>query len=593
MIPAVCYFRMSSDPQVGSIESQRTEVTAWAAPAGYHIIGEYVDSGQSAFEDPSKRHGFQKMLKDVALPENKAKAILCWDVSRFGRSHPMKMAVVKDKLNNLGIHLATKKQGRLDWDTFQGLIVDLLHASGAHEYSKSLSADSVRGRIRAIEEGSYPNGAVPYGYGRLYTDATTGTTYPVSRTTPFKKPRGWKLTLVIHEPEAAIVRWLFRQFLDRDISMRQLAREVAEMEKDNPDTLAWSKDTVRSLLTNKTFAGYAHIGGNHAALRKKEVANRVGAREKAGVVPELVTLSDWEKVQALIATRLDKGWKVRPKLDSPLSGVLICGACGYRLEKKERSDKGGERYRFFQCSSATKRPQLGCKQWRVRESEILPIAVEWLVKVVDEEVLRQQDATRLSDEEAMRQEDEPKTATPLEALKGRLDALTAKIEKGRERYLKAPDALLEGLESMLGDWQREQEGLEKEIRLASVTKETVKDFTGWWETIRGTLVEVLPTTQTPDPEAPQWQVFNPGVHVEPERLRRMLKDFGFTLTIYWRPKGKSVRYYELDKVRIVAELSDPMAGGSANMRQRGVRWSVRFQEVLTVTGVRASVLVPN
>lgn len=554
LVEAFAYYRMSSDQQCGSIEAQRSEVESWATVNGYRIVGEYVDEGRSAFEDPSKRDGFQRMLRAVAVPGCTVKAILCWDVSRFGRSHPMKMAGIKDRLNSLGIHLATKKQGRLDWETFQGLIVDLLHASQANEYSKSLSADSVRGRIQSLERGEYPNGSVPFGYGRLYTDPATGMTYPVARDVNFKKPRGWKLTLTVNELEAEVVRWVFRQFIDRDLSMRQLAREVA----DRDSSLKWSKDTIKALLNNKAYAGYAHIGGSNSRLRKKEVANRVGARERAGVVPALITLADWERAQHLVANRKEQGWKVREGTSSPIGGCLVCGRCGYRLEKKERMDATGERYRYFSCPSAIKRPQLGCKQWRVRESDILPVAIEWLVKVVDREVLDQQDVFRLADDAALNADDAPRPSTPVEALRERLHKLQARLAKGRERFLMASDDLVEGLKRTLHEWEEECSEVERELRHASLTSETVTQFTEWWEGVRGSLVEVVPSTSTPDSEAPNIKVFKKGVTVEADRLRRLLKDLGFKLEIYWRPRPNSVRYWELDRARISASIEHSM-----------------------------------
>lgn len=80
----------------------------------------------------------------------------------------------------------------------------------------------------------------------------------------------------------------------------------------------------------------------------------------------------------------------------------------------------------------------------------------------------------------------------------------------------------------------EQKALEAEIRGTASTSHTVAKFTVWWDEMRGKLVEVLPDQFVPAPEeGPTWVQWIPGVAIEPDRLRRLLKDINFKLmTVY-------------------------------------------------------------
>ena len=66
MIPAVAYYRMSTDRQEKSIPAQREAVQAYAKKNGYRIVREYKDEGISG-DDTERRAGFRKMLPTMAI----------------------------------------------------------------------------------------------------------------------------------------------------------------------------------------------------------------------------------------------------------------------------------------------------------------------------------------------------------------------------------------------------------------------------------------------------------------------------------------------------------------------------------------------
>ncbi|CAN5746033.1 hypothetical protein BH23PLA1_BH23PLA1_18970 [soil metagenome] len=123
-IPAVGYLRMSSGEQAGSIEQQKAEIERYAEKQGYRIIRWYFEPGRSGSKEQNQRVEFKRMLADS--DQRDFRAVLCWDVSRFGRLDNIRGAQAKDLLRTNGVHLATVKEGRLDWTTFEGRLMDAL-----------------------------------------------------------------------------------------------------------------------------------------------------------------------------------------------------------------------------------------------------------------------------------------------------------------------------------------------------------------------------------------------------------------------------------------------------------------------------------
>jgi DNA invertase Pin-like site-specific DNA recombinase len=89
---------MSSDQQEDSPAQQRAALADLARQHGYKIIREYVDEGKSGSKNLRKRAGFLRMIEDASSRE--FKVVLCWDMARFSRLHPLKAATFKDRLRD-------------------------------------------------------------------------------------------------------------------------------------------------------------------------------------------------------------------------------------------------------------------------------------------------------------------------------------------------------------------------------------------------------------------------------------------------------------------------------------------------------------
>jgi DNA invertase Pin-like site-specific DNA recombinase len=84
LVPAAQYVRMSDEAQQYSIENQKAAIQEYAAEHGFMIVRTYADLGRSGVI-ARNRKGLSELLKDVVTGGAGFKAVLVYDVSRWGR----------------------------------------------------------------------------------------------------------------------------------------------------------------------------------------------------------------------------------------------------------------------------------------------------------------------------------------------------------------------------------------------------------------------------------------------------------------------------------------------------------------------------
>ncbi len=84
LIPAAQYLRMSREDQQYSIPNQEAAIQTYAKSHGYVVVSTYRDAGKSGIE-VKHRPGLRRLLSDVMTGQAQYRAILVYDVSRWGR----------------------------------------------------------------------------------------------------------------------------------------------------------------------------------------------------------------------------------------------------------------------------------------------------------------------------------------------------------------------------------------------------------------------------------------------------------------------------------------------------------------------------
>jgi DNA invertase Pin-like site-specific DNA recombinase len=83
-IPAAQYLRMSTEHQQYSLQNQSSAIERYAEQNGFVVVQTYEDGGKSGLV-LKHRVGLSRLLQDVVSGTSGYKAILVYDVSRWGR----------------------------------------------------------------------------------------------------------------------------------------------------------------------------------------------------------------------------------------------------------------------------------------------------------------------------------------------------------------------------------------------------------------------------------------------------------------------------------------------------------------------------
>ena len=84
LVPAAQYLRMSTEHQQYSLENQATAIQKYAESHNFEVVRTYSDAAKSGLV-LRRRIGLQQLLQDVVGGTSGYRAILVYDVSRWGR----------------------------------------------------------------------------------------------------------------------------------------------------------------------------------------------------------------------------------------------------------------------------------------------------------------------------------------------------------------------------------------------------------------------------------------------------------------------------------------------------------------------------
>ena len=169
-IPAAQYVRMSDDGQQFSIENQKAAIHDYAERNGYNIVKTYVDAGKSGIV-LKHREALRQLLQDVLNGNAGYKAILVYDVSRWGRFPNNDEGATEFVCTQAGIPLHYCAESFVNDGTPSSSLLKALKRSMAAEYSRELSDKVFRGKCRLVQMGYWVGGQAGYGYRRMMISA--------------------------------------------------------------------------------------------------------------------------------------------------------------------------------------------------------------------------------------------------------------------------------------------------------------------------------------------------------------------------------------------------------------------------------------
>src|SRR5262245_29199139 len=170
LIRAAQYIRMSTEHQQYSTENQADVIKEYAKARGYEIVRTYADEGKSGLR-VTGRDALKRMLEDVQGGTVDFKAILVYDVSRWGRFQDSDESAYYEYIcKRAGLQVEyCAEQFENDGSPVSTIVKGVKRAM-AGEYSRELSAKVFKGQCRLIQMGFRQGGPAGFGLRRMRVD---------------------------------------------------------------------------------------------------------------------------------------------------------------------------------------------------------------------------------------------------------------------------------------------------------------------------------------------------------------------------------------------------------------------------------------
>lgn len=453
---AAFYARVSTPGQEKeqTIASQIAEIEEKAKQDG-NIIGQnfrFIDDGWTS--EMLARPALD-LLRDAA--KNKTFEVLyLYDLGRLSRIF-LNELILKNEIKESGIEIISLHD--INGDTPESKLgQDVMGLF--HDYERIKIAERFRrGKMYKAKSGKIVGYNAPYGYRYICKTADK---------------EGY---FIIYEPEAEIIRMIFKWVDQNGYTIRKIIKKLYELgikpPKGKSDT--WKKSTIKRILTRTDYIGISYYNKTVSVEPKKPRNNKKYKRVKKSSrimkakedwidvkVPSIIKKDLFERVQERLKLNL-KYNKRNKKYPYLLSGKVFCD-CGSR-----RVGDGVNGHHYYRCAGRIYKYPLPHKcQYEGVNAEILD-TVAWnkfLDLLSNRKLIEKQTKKWL-----LKQSQIPKQTLQLDRLKETKN----KLSEEEKRYIKAYGNNLmsfEQFEELIRDLKAKGSLIDKEInQLSDLPKE--------------------------------------------------------------------------------------------------------------------------
>lgn len=305
------YARVSSDSddQLNSYAAQtRHYTTLISGKEEWSLVDVYADAGITG-TSAEMRPDFQRLLADCH--KGQVDRIITKSVSRFARNTKECLTVIRE-LKAMGVSVYFEEQG-IDTAIATGEMVTAAFAGLAQEESQSISKNMRWSYQKRMQNGTYVPCTLPYGYRRIDGQ------------------------FQVYEPEAAIVRRIFAEYLSGINSIVIARRLRAEELPGKYGVVEWSPASVRYILTNEKYIGDALWQKFYTTdtLPYEHPRNR-GEKDSyyaENIHEPIISREDFQAVQELLKRRAQKITTERAENEA-FRQRMWCAHCGRIYRRK-------------------------------------------------------------------------------------------------------------------------------------------------------------------------------------------------------------------------------------------------------------------
>lgn len=270
---AAQYVRMSTDYQRYSIQNQAAAIAAFAQQKNLTIVRTYVDEGRSGLRIKG-RAGLLKLIGDVSSGEADFDHILVYDVSRWGRFQDVdESAHYEFVCKQNGIKVAyCAEQFDNDGSLLSSIVKNIKRVMAA-EFSRELSVKVHTGQSRVASLGYRVGGPIGFGLRRELVDEAKRSKGQLTKGERKALQTDRVRVRLGSEEEAAIVRWIFHQFVVERQPDTRIARLLNQGQVTSQNGDPWTAQNIHTILRNENYVGNIVYNRTSRRLGQKLVPN--------------------------------------------------------------------------------------------------------------------------------------------------------------------------------------------------------------------------------------------------------------------------------------------------------------------------------
>lgn len=467
---AILYARVSYDDRDNdgrNLAGQLEMAREYARRKGYIIVEELAEDDRGASGASFELEKLSRVREmatagefDVLIPR---------EIDRLSRNLA-KQLLVEEELKRAGVDIEYVL-GEYP-DTPEGRLNKHIRATIAEYEREKIKERNVRGRRNVVKQGRIMlhGDRPPYGY-RVSEDGST---------------------LVIHEPEARIVRQIFAWYTEGDetrkrLSSVKIAQRLSALEVPTWSDIhgifqkrrgygKWSTTIVLDVLHSETYKGQWHYG------RRNGTTSSINPREEwiTLPVPAIVTPEVWAKAQEYCQenkTKADRNVKREYLLRSRAACQCGYGVQGCTVSFKRKSGVKGV-YQYYRCNSTSMTTvSPSCRLPSFRVDQVDAVVWAWVRSLLQNPV----DLIRGVN---LYQEERQKENAPIRA---RLAVLEDLISSNRQQLERLLDLYLRGdfpkdvltdrrvrLESTIAALEKERVGFLAHLQADTLTEDQIR-----------------------------------------------------------------------------------------------------------------------
>ncbi|NLO33527.1 MAG: recombinase family protein [Candidatus Hydrogenedentes bacterium] len=335
-IKCVClYLRKSRDEnQEDALQKHRQRLVRLCWEREWEVKEIYEEIVTGAKLD--KREEMLKLLDNLHLVD----AVVVVDLDRLGRNDIAEWGMVVGAFKKAAALIVTPSAIYDPRDPTDELLMNITGAVNHHEYRKIVSRFH-EGKIEGTIMGRWTNGKPPYGYKylkKVYDN--NGKDVVVGEVVP-------------HPEQSIIYRMIIDLYLRVGKSTQQITELLNSQGVSSPGGKLWHNNAIHRLLVEEFHLGKSIFGKTkgrwdkttQSGLEIKPRSEWIVSKEQSH--PALKTQEEHDQILLTLKRNRRKPVAARKGV-YPLSGLLYCHQCGYRMRFYTKDRKSGKAV-FTKC----------------------------------------------------------------------------------------------------------------------------------------------------------------------------------------------------------------------------------------------------